>query len=231
MDDILNVKYKHRVFGQSIVFLAERDGDSVPEVIRNCAKELKKRASEEGVFRIPGRAALIDSVVRAVDSGMRADLSELSTHDIAGVFKSWYRMLPTPIIPKPLIRDFLATNEISDQEQRLAALRELCDRRLPSHNMRVLSFTLNVLAAFAEAKATSKMDGDNLALIFGPITFFSFNQPEQSREEMLENAKLGPDIKTCLAFLINHASQVVEDTNATLKGKLLEAADVRRRDL
>ncbi len=227
-DDILNQKYKHRVFGQSIVFLAERDGDAVPEVVRQCAKELRRRSGEEGVFRIPGRAALIDAVVRAVDSGLRADLAELGTHDIAGVFKSWYRMLPTPIIPKPLLAEFLATNAIEAPDARAAALRELCDRKLPSHNVRVLSFTLGVLAAFHNSRTTSKMDADNLALIFGPVVFFSFNQPDQSKEELLENAKLGPDIKSCLAFLISHAALVVEDLSATLKGKLLEAAEVRK---
>ncbi len=78
---------QHRVFGQSIAYLAERDGDAVPEIIRQCARELRKRTFEEGVFRIPGRGQLIDNVVKSVNMGLRVEIGDFHVHDVAGIFK------------------------------------------------------------------------------------------------------------------------------------------------
>jgi RhoGAP domain len=223
VEDVLNQKYKFRIFGQSIAFLAERDGDSVPEIVRLCAKELRKRAQEEGIFRIPGRSALIDHIVKQVNSGNRIEIQEFGTHDIAGIFKVWYRMLPSSVIPRPLLQDFVRTNNKQDEEERCTALRTLVERRLPTHNARVLGFTLQLLAAL-QAQHLGKMDADNLATIFAPALFFSLNQPDQTKEEILENARLGPDLKTVVAFLILHLGKIMDDSTTTLKNKLMEAA-------
>lgn len=177
---ILNQKFKYRVFGQSISFLAERDGDSVPEIVRQCARELRRKTAEEGVFRIPGRGALIDSVVKSVDMGMRVDLADMHVHDVAGIFKIWYRQLPAPVVPRPLLSAFVATSALPD-DKRCAALRELCEKKLPSNNLRVLSFTIGVLAAFHDNRERSKMDAENLATIFAPALFFALNSAGQTK--------------------------------------------------
>lgn len=227
-EELLGQKYKYRSFGVSISFLAERDGDAVPEVVRTCARELRRRATEEGVFRIPGRAQFIDSVVKSVNSGMRVDVAEFPTHDVAGIFKIWFRLLPAPVVPRPLLPEFVATNRIVDPEERAAALRSICDNKLPSHNLRVLSFTLSLLNAFHNQRASSKMDADNLATIFAPALFFCLNQ-DQSKEEVLENAKLGPDLKNVISFMIANLPSIIDDLTATLKTKLLEAADIKKQ--
>jgi hypothetical protein len=213
------------VFGQSISFLAERDGDSVPEIVRQCARELRRKTSEEGVFRIPGRGALIDSVVKSVDMGMRVDIADFHVHDVAGIFKIWYRQLPAPVIPRLLLADFVATSQIGQEEKRIAALRELVEKKLPSNNLRVLSFTVGVLAAFHDNRERSKMDSENLATIFAPALFFALNTSGQTKEEIIENAKLGPELKNVVAFLISNVKNIFEDTSATLKANLLQAAD------
>ena len=204
--------------------MAERDGDSVPEIVRQCARELRRKTSEEGVFRIPGRGALIDSVVKSVDMGLRVEIADFHVHDVAGIFKIWYRQLPAPVVPRLLLPAFVATSSLPD-DKRCAALRELCEKKLPSHNLRVLSFTIGVLAAFHENRERSKMDADNLATIFAPALFFALNTVGQSKEEIIENAKLGPELKNVSAFLIVNVKNVFEDTSATLKANLLQAAD------
>ncbi len=225
VDAVLGQKYKHRVFGQSIAYLADRDGDAVPEIIRQCARELRKRTTEEGVFRIPGRGQLIDNVVKSVNMGMRVEIGDFHVHDVAGIFKIWFRQLPSSVIPRPLLGDFVATSRIDDVEERAAALKQLCEKKLPSNNLRVLSFTVGVLNAFHENRERSKMDADNLATVFAPALFFALNQPAQSKEEIIENAKLGPELKTVVAFMVAHCKWIFEDASATLKSNLMLAAD------
>jgi hypothetical protein len=171
---------------------------------------------------------LIDNVVKAVNSGNRVDISDFATHDIAGIFKIWFRQLPASVIPRPLLQDFMETNKIGDDHARVSALRELCERKLPSNNLRVLSFTLSVLAAFNEHKAESKMDADNLATVFAPALFFCLNQPDQTKEEIMNNAKMGPDLKVTISFMISHRAKIFEDVSATLKTNLLQAADMKK---
>ncbi len=73
--------------------------------------------------------------------GLRVEIGDFHVHDVAGIFKVrkwwklfpcvlinsclqiWFRQLPSSVIPRPLLQDFLATSAIDDPEKRAAALK------------------------------------------------------------------------------------------------------------
>jgi len=143
------------------------------------------------------------------------DISDAATHDVAGIFKIWFRQLPTSVIPRMLLDKFVACNEIEDDAERLDQCREIIGKQLPSNNARVLSFTLNFLHNFVQQASESLMDASNLATIFAPSLFFCLNQPDQTKEEILENARLGPATKVCIAFMIDNAPELFDNDNTS----------------
>lgn len=78
---------------------AIKSGQSVPQVLLDCAQYLANKLEVEGLFRLSGSQNDIDRYQAEYDKGHPVDLSkELDPHCVAGIFKLYLRVMPEPLL-------------------------------------------------------------------------------------------------------------------------------------
>lgn len=189
-------------FGIELSDLYVRDGTAVPKVLVAAAEELKKRAHVEGIFRIPGRAHTVSSLVDKADKGLPLDLDKQDTPEIASFLKKFYALLPSSVIPSELVDRF--GQKRLDARSLCVELRQIVDQVLPPERGEVLSFTLELLNAISRKSEQNKMTSVNLATVFLPALFFSVQGDSTSPEEIMKMAVLGKAVSATLAFMIEN---------------------------
>lgn len=104
------------------------------------------------------------------DRGLSMDLKTFySPATVASLLKVYLQSLPEPIIPKKDFDDFLEMgsrlkyNQTSDLER----LKNLIESNIPLINLAVLAYLCRFLKKVSEYVETTKMDTDNLAVVFG----------------------------------------------------------------
>jgi hypothetical protein len=176
-------------FGIELRDLYVRDGTAVPKVLVDAGNELRKRAHVEGIFRIPGRANVVGSMVEAADKGQVIDLEKQETGEIASFLKKFFALLPASVIPSDLVDRFGKAH--NDTRTLCSELRQLVDQALPVERAEVLNFTLDLLNYIAKRSEQNKMTSKNLATVFLPALFFSVQGDATSPEEIMKMAVLG----------------------------------------
>ena len=131
-------------FGMPLSTLVPNENGDIPYIITDCIKAIEERGlTEEGIYRIPGRAADIEALKMHFSCG-RVNLSEEHWPDInaiAGALKLFFRELPEPIVPFDAYIGIVQTfAECRDPREQCSRLRVIVSA-LPSVNYRVLKIT------------------------------------------------------------------------------------------
>ncbi|WWC96916.1 hypothetical protein V866_003791 [Kwoniella sp. B9012] len=158
---------------------------------------------EEGIFRISGRSSHIAKLRKEFDSGADIDLTkchpgDLDPHAVAGLFKSYLRELPSPLLTHDLAPRFdsyvkgkgKATNRAtfdsiaaedghSEQPEDLKSLLQ----QLPQAHWFLLADTVKLLDLIPRHSSTNRMTQNALMLSLGP----SLNIPGAILSELIEN--------------------------------------------
>ncbi|PIA16304.1 RhoGAP-domain-containing protein [Coemansia reversa NRRL 1564] len=117
----------------------------------------------EGLFRVSADSDAVAMTRLRIEAG-NLDLSHIRDPNVpASLLKEWLRDLAEPLVPESLYeRCVRAPN---DPETAMGVL-----TLLPPTALHVLKYLLNFLARLLrpEVQARTRMDGNNLALIFGP---------------------------------------------------------------
>jgi len=87
-------------------------------------------------------------------------------HAIASVVKLWLRELPEPLVPYALYGDMIQTECISDQVERVRAMRQVLASFPRSHARALQRLTMH-LATVARASKQNLMAPHNIGLVFG----------------------------------------------------------------
>ncbi|GAM27793.1 hypothetical protein SAMD00019534_109690 [Acytostelium subglobosum LB1] len=145
--------------------LMDQGGDmDVPVVLKMMTEAIiaMDGCSTEGIFRVPGTASEVQRFKSRFNE-LDFTLDTKDVHVVAGLLKLWLRELTDPIIPTSLYDECIKTwNQKNDSIRLIDAL--------PTPNKQVMTFLLHFLKTVANPAniAKSKMDIDNIAMVFAP---------------------------------------------------------------
>ncbi|KAI9632651.1 uncharacterized protein MKK02DRAFT_20704 [Dioszegia hungarica] len=147
---------------------------------------------EEGIFRISGRSSHLNRLRKEFDAGADIDMSDchpgdLDPHAVSGLFKSYLRELPSPLLTKDLCPRFEAavrsappshTVDLNAEPDDLSTLLPL----LPAANWFLLADIVKLLHLIPSHSATNRMTLNALMLSLGP----SLNVPGTVLTDLLD---------------------------------------------
>jgi len=151
------------------LFQANSSDTPLPHVLESMLSILDAQGEYiEGIFRVSGSKTTIDQIKSAIDSGNAPNFDTiLDSHTIPALFKLFLRGLPDPLIPYSHAANFLALVKLETITQQTAEVTRLLSALPPSHcylMMRVLATCTKIV----QAKAVTKMDASNIAIVLGP---------------------------------------------------------------
>lgn len=137
---------------------------SVPTVISSCLSELFERGIyEEGIFRISGSLLQMQELKRQINEGKKPNLDEQSIHNVAGLFKMFFRELKDH-----MFGDAIGSIEKSmknPNEKSVTFIREQL-RYIPASKVKTLSLVFDLLVKIAEHSKVNLMNASNLSMYF-----------------------------------------------------------------
>jgi RalA-binding protein 1 len=126
---------------------------------------------EEGIFRLSGSNLLIKQLRERFntegDINLVNDEQYYDIHAVASLLKLYLRELPTTILTRDLHNDFLRATEITDRNDKMAALNELA-QRLPLPNATLLQYLISFLIKIINNADMNKMTVRNVGIVFSP---------------------------------------------------------------
>ncbi|XP_068438931.1 rho GTPase-activating protein 44-like isoform X3 [Clinocottus analis] len=156
---------------------------------------------EEGLFRVAPSASKLKKLKASLDCGV-LDVQEYSAdpHAIAGALKSYLRELPEPLMTYELYEDWIQASIIQDQDKRLQALLNACEK-LPSANNNNFKYLIKFLSKLTEDQDSNKMTPGNIAIVLGPNLLWMHNEGDIT--EMMTTVSL--QIVGIIEPIIQHA--------------------------
>ncbi|KAL6074823.1 Rho-type gtpase-activating protein [Balamuthia mandrillaris] len=224
---LIGLYQKNRVFGVPLKQLLENDpkaGRHVPHILERLVEHLETRkiTELEGIFRVSGNIASIAFLKDSFDKagvGMNPDvnLGLHSPHDISGLLKMFFREMPEPLLTFTLYEPIVKlaskhaeaknnSNKTEGEERRkeketfLQEINELL-AMLPPEHKEVLKYLLGFLHRMAQSSSVSKMNTDNLSIVFSP------NVCRPARETIEYSLELSKVNRT-FGFMIDHHDQL-----------------------
>ncbi|KAM9837105.1 rho GTPase-activating protein 44-like [Aulostomus maculatus] len=156
---------------------------------------------EEGLFRVAPSASKLKKLKASLDCGV-LDVQEYSAdpHAIAGALKSYLRELPEPLMTFELYNDWILASNIQDQDKRLQALHNACEK-LPPANNNNFKYLIKFLSRLTEYQDVNKMTPGNIAIVLGPNLLWTHN--DGNITEMMTTVSL--QIVGIIEPIIQHA--------------------------
>ena len=147
---------------------------------------------QEGIFRIPGNLAKVESMATGINSG-KDMINGATLNDVASLFKQWFRDLPNPVVPIDRVPDVVKIYQDGNKD-----FIPFCNT-LPRPHKMVLMFLVGFLQDLSKYKSETKMDANNLSIVFGPNIIQSNNITEQDQAKDISDIA-----KAFLMHLINN---------------------------
>ncbi|RSH94722.1 hypothetical protein EHS25_004527 [Saitozyma podzolica] len=157
---------------------------------------------EEGIFRISGRSSHIARLRKEFDSGADLDIrdchpGDLDPHAVSGIFKSYLRELPAPLLTNALLPQFEAAArgrpapaQLVEPDESTPAKKKSANSemalllfQLPAANWFLLADIVKLLDLIPRHTSTNRMTLNALMLSLGP----SLNIPGGILTELLEH--------------------------------------------
>jgi len=208
-----------RIFGIPLnELMSTRDkGREVPAILEKTINWLNENNSSkvEGLFRIPGMVTEIQHFRQLCDQGVEWDFPPgANPHTVAGLLKLWIRELPEPLMTFGLYGAFMATKEVTGQDEselapRIAETRKVIGQ-MPQAHASALRHLMRFLADVARNCGENKMNAHNLAIVFAPnLLYRKANDP-------LDCSSF-KDSYNVIAFLIDHYESLFQEEEKTVK--------------
>jgi len=200
---------KHKLFGGELSDGVLMSDLSVPQVCFDCIEFMRTNSLHvEGLFRVPGNKDKVQDLSLSFEK--RKDNIKLSdSHDVAGLLKLYFKMLPSPLVPYSHYDHFLEVEETktkSEEEVRrkVEHYGVLCSS-IPTDNRVMLQYLLQFLSEVADHAEVNKMDSGNLAIVFAP----NLLQPKESNP-LAQMTGLSKSI-ACIKTLIENQYDLFSD--------------------
>ncbi|EOO01662.1 putative rho gtpase activator protein [Phaeoacremonium minimum UCRPA7] len=164
------------VFGVSLQKLYERDGLAVPMVVYQCIQAVDLFGlTVEGIYRLSGSVPHVNRLKAMFDTDSSSPNLDFRNpenffHDVnsvAGLLKQFFRDLPDPLLTKEHYSGFIEAARNDDDIVRRDSLHAIINA-LPDPNYATLRALTLHLHRVMENSASSRMNSQNLAIVFGP---------------------------------------------------------------
>ncbi|KAF5900590.1 rho GTPase-activating protein 35, partial [Clarias magur] len=119
----------------------------IPLFIEKCIRYIEATGlSTEGIYRVSGNKAEMESMQRQFDQDSNLDLVEkdISVNTVAGAMKSFFSELPDPLVPYNMQVELVEAFKINDREQRYLSMKDVL-RRFPRENYDVFKYVISHL--------------------------------------------------------------------------------------
>ena len=146
---------------------------AAPRLLCDCMAYIEAHGLyTEGIFRVPGQQDTVDAMRAAYEKDENRNvLAEMKcdSHDVATLFKTYFRMLPEPLLPVShydLLMDAVRM-EHKSKEELVAAVMEVASN-IPSPQRECLGLIIHFLKKVSANSDVNKMTPANLATCFAP---------------------------------------------------------------
>ncbi|XP_051928327.1 LOW QUALITY PROTEIN: rac GTPase-activating protein 1, partial [Hippocampus zosterae] len=167
---------------------------SIPALVVKCVKEIERRGLQErGLYRVPGGERQVKELRdRFMGGKTQLQLSDVSDiHVVCGVLKDFLRKLKEPLVTFKLHRNFMAASEMSNEQERSAAIFRAI-AQLPKPNRDTLAFLMLHLHKVMRSPPC-QMDQNNLSRVFGP-TLVGHALSEPSPSTIMRDTNIQPKV-------------------------------------
>eukprot|EP01117_Protostelium_nocturnum_P001598 TRINITY_DN1193_c0_g1_i1.p1 TRINITY_DN1193_c0_g1~~TRINITY_DN1193_c0_g1_i1.p1 ORF type:complete len:786 (-),score=298.11 TRINITY_DN1193_c0_g1_i1:167-2524(-) len=158
------------VFGAPLASAAG-GGTNIPYIVKTCVEYIRQNALDVvGIFRLSGSQVQIDQLKERFDARENVVLDpkqKLDPHNISGLVKLYFRLLPEPVLTFPLYSKFIASQSAKEWNIKIRLIRSLVES-LPSLNRSLLVYLISFLVEVNERNEINKMGIPNLATVFAP---------------------------------------------------------------
>ncbi|KAF5282907.1 hypothetical protein FQA39_LY17443, partial [Lamprigera yunnana] len=144
----------------------------IPRLVEVCTEIVENRGLDVvGVYRVPGNSAAITALTNSVNINYEGvpqlDAHWNDVHVVSSLLKSFFRKLPDALLTSNLYSNFIEADKIKDPTLRMEEIRKLvcC---LPLHHYHTLKHLMLHLKKVTNNCKVNKMEGRNLAIVFGP---------------------------------------------------------------
>ncbi|XP_006627687.1 rho GTPase-activating protein 35 [Lepisosteus oculatus] len=142
----------------------------IPIFIDKCIRYIEATGlSTEGIYRVSGNKAEMESMQRQFDQDHSLDLAEkdFTVNTVAGAMKSFFSELPEPLVPYSMQLELVEAYKINEREQRLQAMKDIL-RRFPRENYDVFKYVICHLNKVSQNNRVNLMTSENLSICFWP---------------------------------------------------------------
>ena len=155
----------------------------IPRYVHEMAELLLKKGAEqtEGIFRHVGNKKNVTNYEDRINEGSPLD-QNINIHDLASLFKSWFSMLPDPLIPNSYIPDL--KNAFEDGSFIPFV------RKLPKAHLYTLKYIIGFFQKLVKSEEVTKMTAGNLAICFGPDIVSTQDVKDLSAFEKFKNISI-----------------------------------------
>ncbi|XP_045142094.1 rho GTPase-activating protein 31 [Echinops telfairi] len=184
--------------------------DSVPYVLKSCAKFIETHGIVDGVYRLSGVTSNIQRLRQEFGSDQGPDLTRevylQDIHCVGSLCKLYFRELPNPLLTYELYEKFTEAVSHCPEEDQLARIQHVIQELPPSH-YRTLEYLIRHLAHIASFSSKTNMHARNLALVWAPNLL---------RSKEIEATGCNGDAaflavrvqQVVIEFILNHVDQI-----------------------
>lgn len=165
----LSKPYESNYFGVPLASVVTPERP-IPFFIEKCIRYIEATGlSTEGIYRVSGNKAEMESMQRQFDQDQNIDLIEkdLSVNTVAGAMKSFFSELPDPLVPYSMQVEMVEAFKINDREQRFHTMKDVL-RRFPRENYDVFKYVISHLNRVSQNSRLNLMTSENLSICFWP---------------------------------------------------------------
>eukprot|EP00039_Didymoeca_costata_P031077 m.33019 g.33019 ORF g.33019 m.33019 type:complete len:612 (+) comp8478_c1_seq1:348-2183(+) len=197
---------------------------AIPKIVTVCIAHIREHGLDEpGLFRLSGRASIINQLRKQFDMAEIPDLTDgIEIHAVAGVLKRYLRELPEPLLTSSRFETVRGAADVYNQSETegVVVLQQIV-RDLPCANASLVRELCEFLMEVAAKCEINKMTTKNLAVVFAPAFMTS---PEGASESVIFSSH--SDIELVTRVIIENYKEVFklmpepdEDSWAPFKAK------------
>ena len=181
--------------------MIERD-NKIPRFLFGAFEFLEKNAlTMEGLFRINGNLTTIENFVKYLDQGIQIKFGELEIiettfHNISGLIKYYFRLLPEPLITWEAFGEIIKAAEIEQIEPKIEQIKKGL-KLLPKQNLILLRRILELFRKIEKEKEVNKMTFSNCSTVIAPTLMSS------KSDDPLLMVKITKSINSTFEYLLS----------------------------
>jgi len=196
-----------KVFGVELSVLSKLPSsvNGIPAILIHTTHWIREHGITEGIFRKSGSTKEIEHYQLCYDEGVIEMVNQIDPsvdpHTISSLLKSFFRNLPTSLIPPSHYQKFLDINTDGHCLDHISSLL----KTLPRVHYSVLGYLCKFLNDISKFSAITLMDVSNISLVIGPnIIRPKTDTPEESMKMF--------HVINLMEILIQHSTELFPST-------------------